>query len=736
MSKRFGKYSLLTSFLLLSFVPVSFAQQVPQVNHVFIVVEENAGFSKVIGNQAMPYLNSLANRFGLATNYFANTHPSIGNYFFLTTGQDLTNDDGQTPSNFPVSVDNVVRELLAGGKTWKDYAESLPSVGYTGGNTGQYAVRHNPLPYFTDVQNSTQQRQNLVPFEDPNVGFAHDLANNALPNYSFIVPNLCNDAHDCPLATADTWLRNNIDPLVTSALFQNDGILVIVFDEGDDNANGGGQVAWVVVSPKAKTGFRSTSTNLYQHQSTLRMMTAALGLTSFPGAAATAPDMAEFFGNSAPPTGTGSDFSLSASPASVSVTQGVSASYTLSINPSGGFTGTVSFAASGLPNGAIANFNPGVTTTSSMLTVTTTAATPPGSFTVTITGTSTSTSGTLTHTASVTLVVNAAPTPAPSPALPVAGLTVTPQTGTAPLQVTANSSGSSDTNGGIVSRTIDFGDGTTSTAVTATHTYNKAGTFTVKLSVTDNLGLTATASQTVMVNPAVPAPPPAPPISVTITSPSPTVPSGGMQQFMATVANATNQAVMWTATAGTISASGLFTGPVVSVNTTVTVTAATVATPSKSASVDVTVQPPSPPPPTNPPPVGPVPPIVQNPAPVTPTQGDDFSLAATPPSQPGTPNMTVKYMVTVANSGGSTGTIKLHVRGLPRGAKASFDPPSVENAGSSTLTVSLGESVRTKKYQLTIVGQSQHLRRSASVVLTTIEQQSDSETTGQELDDD
>src|SRR5712691_2575875 len=249
MSKRFGKYSLLASFLLLSFVPVSFAQ-VPQVNHVFIVLEENTNFSDVIGNPAMPYLNSLANRFGLATNYFADTHPSIGNYFMLTTGQVFTNDDSQTPSSFPVSTNNLVGEILAGGKTWKSYAESLPSVGYLGGDSGQYAVRHNPFPYFTDVQSSPQQQQNLVPFEDPNVGFAHDLANNAFPNYSFIVPNLCNDAHDCPLSTADTWLRNNIDPLVTSPLFQNDGILVIVFDEGSDNTNGGGQVAWVVVSPK------------------------------------------------------------------------------------------------------------------------------------------------------------------------------------------------------------------------------------------------------------------------------------------------------------------------------------------------------------------------------------------------------------------------------------------------------------------------------------------------------
>ncbi len=61
-----------------------------QFGHVFIVMEENHSYSSVIGNPSMPYLNGLANQYGLATNYFANTHPSIGNYFMLTTGQIIT----------------------------------------------------------------------------------------------------------------------------------------------------------------------------------------------------------------------------------------------------------------------------------------------------------------------------------------------------------------------------------------------------------------------------------------------------------------------------------------------------------------------------------------------------------------------------------------------------------------------------------------------------------------------
>src|SRR5207248_10930847 len=89
---------------------------VPQVKHVFVVVEENHSYSSVINNSSMPYLNSLAKRYGLATSYYANTHPSIGNYFMLTTGQTLTNNDAYTGT---VTSDNVVRHLLTAGKTWK-----------------------------------------------------------------------------------------------------------------------------------------------------------------------------------------------------------------------------------------------------------------------------------------------------------------------------------------------------------------------------------------------------------------------------------------------------------------------------------------------------------------------------------------------------------------------------------------------------------------------------------------
>ena len=266
-----------------------------QVSHVFIVMEENHSYSDVIGNPAMPYLNSLAASYSVAQGYYANTHPSIGNYFMLTTGQIITNDDSYTQT---VTVDNVVRELLAAGKTWKEYSEALPFQGYDGGDTGEYAERHNPLSYMSDVRNDPNQMQNLVPFPQ----LATDIANHALPNYGFIVPDLLHDAHDGTLAQADAWLQTNIAPLLASPDFNTPGggLLIITFDESEDSDTefGGGHVVWIAVGPNVNPAYPPAGSlipvTVYQHQSTCRFMLKLAGVTTFPGAAATAPDMNEF----------------------------------------------------------------------------------------------------------------------------------------------------------------------------------------------------------------------------------------------------------------------------------------------------------------------------------------------------------------------------------------------------------------------------------------------------------
>lgn len=287
------------------FVPALLTAQIPQSNHVVVVLEENESYSAVIGSASMPYLNGLASQNALATQYYANVHPSIGNYFMLTAGQLVTSNDSL---NTTVNVDNIVRHLLTAGKTWKSYAESIPSVGYIGGDQYPYVRHHNPLSYFSDVANSSVQRLNLVPFTQ----FGADLTNNQLPNYSFVVPNQNHNAHDCPtaptgctndvkLATADAWLKNNIAPLLNNPGFQQDGILIIVFDEGfnTDTAHGGGHVAALAVGPGVKKGFQSAA--LYQHQNVLRTTLDALGVHSYPGNGGSSADMSDLFGATPPP---------------------------------------------------------------------------------------------------------------------------------------------------------------------------------------------------------------------------------------------------------------------------------------------------------------------------------------------------------------------------------------------------------------------------------------------------
>jgi phosphatidylinositol-3-phosphatase len=263
--------------------------------HVLIVVEENTSYSDIIGNEKdMPYLNQLAKEYSYSVNYYGNTHPSMGNYFMLTAGGIIRNDDNYSKT---VVEDNVVRKLIAAGKTWKEYSEGIPSVGYTGTDTGDYTEHHNPLSYFSDIRGNSEQEKNLVPFSQ----FSMDLENNSLPDYSFIVPNEAHDAHSCLtgvncLAAADEWLKTNIGPLLENPNFSasGGGVLIVTFDEGNksDHTNGGAHTAWVAVGPDIKKGY--VSNNFYQHESTLRFTLELLGINDFPGKAKDADSMSEF----------------------------------------------------------------------------------------------------------------------------------------------------------------------------------------------------------------------------------------------------------------------------------------------------------------------------------------------------------------------------------------------------------------------------------------------------------
>jgi hypothetical protein len=295
-----GKISVALALI----IGVSAFAQVPRSNHVYIVAEENRSYEHIVGSASMPYLNSLLAKGGLATQFYANQHGSLENYLIVTSGQKIT-DNNDTLAVF--NVDNIERHLLTNGKTFKSYAQTLPYAGYTGLYYNAYMKRHAPLPYYTDMANSS-----LIKNHDSAIQMATDIANGNLPNFAFITPDGNHDMHNCGtnlgacLWTADQWLKSNIGPLLATAPFQpgGDGILIIWADEADLSTDNrcsatvltgcGGHIVVAMIGPQIKAGFKSTTT--YHHQSVLRTMLEALGTTSnFPAAANTAPDMREFF---------------------------------------------------------------------------------------------------------------------------------------------------------------------------------------------------------------------------------------------------------------------------------------------------------------------------------------------------------------------------------------------------------------------------------------------------------
>ncbi|HEX7961299.1 MAG TPA: alkaline phosphatase family protein [Terriglobales bacterium] len=245
--------------------------------HVVIVMEENHSYAATVNPNNMPYLYSLSQKYSNATQYYAETHPSLGNYFELTVGWKITDDD--SPAVY--DVDNITKYLQASGKSWKVYAENLPNVGYVGPDSGAYLRGHNPFAYFANVVNS-DLKNNIVPFSQ----FAQDLANGQLPNYSFIIPNNCDNSHDCSLNTADSWLQQNMRPLFSDTkTFGVDGLLMVVMDESDgsDGQYGGGHTAAVLAGPRAQQGVQSPV--LYKPSSVLRTTCDVLGLNGCPGRA-------------------------------------------------------------------------------------------------------------------------------------------------------------------------------------------------------------------------------------------------------------------------------------------------------------------------------------------------------------------------------------------------------------------------------------------------------------------
>ena len=247
----------------------------PVFSHVFVIVLENKEVSQVAGSGQAPFLNHLATQYGRAANYYGVRHPSLPNYLALTGGD--TFGVASDCTDCYVNADNIASQLEVAGRSWKAYMESMPKPCFTRSGAGDYAQKHNPFIYYDNIRNDPQRCNKIVPLAQ----LEADLSANAVPDYAWITPNLCNDMHDCPIKTGDDWLATWVPRILASPAWQDKGVLFVVFDEGTTNVGccqyaAGGKTDTLVISPLVRPGF--VSNEPYDHYSLLRTIEQAWGL--------------------------------------------------------------------------------------------------------------------------------------------------------------------------------------------------------------------------------------------------------------------------------------------------------------------------------------------------------------------------------------------------------------------------------------------------------------------------
>lgn len=251
---------------------------VPAFKHIVVIVFENKDFEDVIGNSLMPNYNRLAHEYTLLTKYYAVQHPSLPNYLAMIGGDTFGVTENCQDCFFDTpSLPDLIEKS---GRTWRTYQEDMPEPCFLG-SSSPYAQKHNPFIYFDPIRLDAQRcKKGIVPFTT----LQADIEAGTLPNFIFITPNLCNNAHNCTLDVTDSWLNELLNRLVPA--LEADGgsyLIVLTFDEGDKNGSccglpekAGGRVATVLYSPFVKNGFEDPTP--YTHYSLLKTISNAWGL--------------------------------------------------------------------------------------------------------------------------------------------------------------------------------------------------------------------------------------------------------------------------------------------------------------------------------------------------------------------------------------------------------------------------------------------------------------------------
>jgi phosphatidylinositol-3-phosphatase len=275
-----------------------------QISHVIIVLMENEEYSSVIGNPSAPYQNGLASSYALAADYFGVAHPSLPNYLALISGSTfgVASDCQPAQCSQPSNVTTIATLLDSHHLSWREYAESMPTnCSQAVSSDDLYYPKHNPFVYFAAItgNNGTGSTSSYCDSHVVSLSqFYTDLAAGDLPNYSFVTPNICDDAHSCSLATGDSWLSTFVPKVIGSSSFATTA-LFITYDEGNtnDTTGGGGKVPCILVSPFAKPGY--VSDVAYSHYSLLATVEAIFNLGSLGRHDSTASSMGDLFSPSA-----------------------------------------------------------------------------------------------------------------------------------------------------------------------------------------------------------------------------------------------------------------------------------------------------------------------------------------------------------------------------------------------------------------------------------------------------
>jgi len=209
---------------------------------VVVIVMENHEFGSIVGSSSAPWLNRTFFRRGtLFTDYYATHHPSLPNYLAMTSGTTSRCRSNECPRK-SYATDNLFHQLSRAGIGWVAWMESMPSrCSLT--TTSLYAARHNPPIYYKNLfPTICRERDRRYPASLPA----------QLQPFTFIVPNICHDMHDCSVAVGDRWLKSHVPPL-----WHRGASVIITFDEGSSSLGGGGHIMTAIAGPHVPHGRRN-----------------------------------------------------------------------------------------------------------------------------------------------------------------------------------------------------------------------------------------------------------------------------------------------------------------------------------------------------------------------------------------------------------------------------------------------------------------------------------------------